>query len=63
MAVYALTRLLTEHVECQQALDHGSPMGLSPWPLPPMYKEGLTNALYYLNQYARLLGREPRVTA
>jgi len=62
VAVYALSRLLIESAEYQRALDDGKPVGFSSWPLPASYSEGVISAIHYLNQYAKMLGREPRVT-
>jgi len=60
--VFALTCLLIESEASERGLEAPNPDALGSWPLSSRYVVGITAAIDYLNQYARLLGREPRVT-
>jgi len=62
VAVFALTCLLIESEASERGLEAPAPDALGSWPLSSRYVVGVSAAIDYLNQYARLLGREPRVT-
>ena len=61
LAVLALTRLRVESEQCRSAQARGFPGRPLPWPLPVAVTTSLGMAIYCLQQYARLLGDEPRV--
>jgi hypothetical protein len=61
LAVLALTRLRLDSEQCRHAQARGFPGRPLPWPLPAAVTAGLGTAIHCLQQYARLLGDEPRV--
>jgi len=61
LAVLALTRLRVDSEECRVAQARGFPGKPLPWPLPAAVTASLGAAIHCLQQYARLLGNEPRV--
>ena len=61
LAVLALTRLRLDSEQCRQAQARGFPGRALPWPLPVAVTANLSAAIYCLQQYAHLLGDEPRV--
>jgi hypothetical protein len=62
LAVLALTRLRVDSEQCRTAQARGFPGRPLPWPLPVAVTAGLGTAIDCLQQYARLLGNEPRVS-
>jgi hypothetical protein len=62
LAVLALTRLRIDSEQCRIAQARGFPGRPLPWPLPVAVTASLGTAIHCLQQYARLLGDEPRVT-
>ncbi|GAB2809858.1 hypothetical protein [Dyella kyungheensis] len=62
LAVLALTRLRIDSGQCRVAQARGFPGRPLPWPLPAAVTASLGTAIHCLQQYARLLGDEPRVT-
>ena len=62
LAVLALTRLRLDSEQCRHAQARGFPGRPLPWPLPVAITASLGTAIHCLQQYARLLGDEPRVT-
>lgn len=58
IAVYTLERLLMDSDAYAHAQAHGLPSKPLRWPLSPYFSEHLREALYYLDQYARMLGRK-----
>ena len=61
LAVLALTRLRVDSEQCRNAQVRGFPGRPLPWPLPVAVTASLGTAIDCLQQYARLLGDEPRV--
>jgi hypothetical protein len=61
LAVLALTRLRVDSEQCRHAQARGFPGRPLPWPLPVAVTASLGTAIHCLQQYARLLGDEPRV--
>jgi hypothetical protein len=61
LAVLALTRLRLDSEQCRHAQARGFPGRPLPWPLPVAVTASLGTAIHCLQQYARLLGDEPRV--
>ena len=61
LAVLALTRLRVDSEQCRHAQARGFPGRPLPWPLPVAVSASLGTAIHCLQQYARLLGDEPRV--
>jgi len=61
LAVLALARLRLDSEQCRHAQARGFPGRALPWPLPAAVTAQLGTAIYCLQQYARLLGDEPRV--
>jgi len=61
LAVLALTRLRIDSEQCRHAQARGLPGRALPWPLPVAVSANLGTAIHCLQQYARLLGDEPRV--
>jgi len=61
LAVLALTRLRLDSEQCRHARARGFPGRPLPWPLPVAVTASLGTAIQCLQQYARLLGNEPRV--
>ena len=61
LAVLALTRLRVDSEQCRHAQARGFPGRALPWPLPVAVTANLSTAIHCLQQYARLLGDEPRV--
>jgi len=61
LAVLALTRLRLDSEQCRHAQSRGFPGRPLSWPLPVAVTASLGTAIHYLQQYARLLGDEPRV--
>ena len=61
LAVLALTRLRLDSEQCRHAQARGFPGRPLPWPLPVAVTANLGTAIHCLQQYARLLGDEPRV--
>ena len=61
LAVLALTRLRLDSEQCRHAQARGFPGRALPWPLPVAVTASLGTAIHCLQQYARLLGDEPRV--
>jgi len=61
LAVLALTRLRIDSEQCRHAQARGFPGRPLPWPLPVAVTASLATAIQCLQQYARLLGDEPRV--
>ena len=61
LAVLALTRLRVDSEQCRHAQARGFPGRPLPWPLPMAVSASLGTAIHCLQQYARLLGDEPRV--
>jgi hypothetical protein len=61
LAVLALTRLCVDSERCRVAQAQGFPGRPLPWPLPVAVTASLGTAIHCLQQYARLLGDEPRV--
>ena len=61
LAVLALTRLRVDSEHCRHAQARGFPGRPLPWPLPVAVTATLGTAIHCLQQYARLLGDEPRV--
>ena len=61
LAVLALTRLRVDSEQCRVAQARGFPGRPLPWPLPVAVTASLGTAIHCLQQYARLLGNEPRV--
>ena len=61
LAVLALTRLRLDSEQCRHAQARGFPGRALPWPLPVAVTATLGTAIHCLQQYARLLGDEPRV--
>jgi hypothetical protein len=63
LAVLALTRLRYDSEQCRKAQARGFPGRPLEWPLPVVVTASLGTAIQCLQQYARLLGHEPRVNA
>ena len=61
LAVLTLTRLRLDSEQCRHAQARGFPGRPLPWPLPVAVTASLGTAIHCLQQYARLLGDEPRV--
>ncbi len=61
LAVLALTRLRYDSEKTRQARARGFPGRLLEWPLPMVVTASLGTAIQCLQQYASLLGHEPRV--
>jgi len=61
LAVLALSRLCLDSDQCRKAQARGFPGRPLLWPLPVATTASLGTAIYCLQQYARLLGDEPRV--
>ena len=61
LAVLALTRLRLDSEQCRHAQARGFPGRALPWPLSVAVTTSLGTAIHCLQQYARLLGDEPRV--
>jgi len=61
LAVLALTRLRLDSEQCRHAQSRGFPGRALLWPLPVTVTASLGTAIHCLQQYARLLGDEPRV--
>jgi hypothetical protein len=61
LAVLALTRLRYDSEQCRQARARGFPGRPLEWPLPTVVTASLGTAIQCLQQYASLLGHEPRV--
>ncbi len=61
LAVLALTRLLHDSEQCRNAQARGFPGRQLEWPLPAVVMANLGAAIQCLQQYANLLGHEPRV--
>jgi len=61
LAVLTLTRLRVHSEQCRHAQARGFPGKPLPWPLPVTVTASLGTAIDCLQQYARLLGDEPRV--
>jgi len=61
LAVLTLTRLRLDSEQCRYAQARGFPGRTLPWPLPVAVTTSLGTAIHCLQQYARLLGDEPRV--
>ncbi|GAB2799000.1 hypothetical protein [Dyella kyungheensis] len=61
LAVLALTRLRIDSEQCRHAQARGFPGRPLSWPLPVAVTASLGTAIHCLQQYARLLGDEPRV--
>ena len=61
LAVLALTRLRLDSEQCRHAQARGFPGSPLPRPLPAAVTASLGTAIHCLQQYARLLGDEPRV--
>jgi hypothetical protein len=61
LAVLALSRLRLDSEQCRHAQARGFPGRALPWPLPVAVTASLGMAIHCLQQYARLLGDEPRV--
>jgi len=61
LAVLALTRLRVDSEQCRHAQARGFPGRPLSWPLPVAVSASLGTAIHCLQQYARLLGDEPRV--
>ena len=61
LAVLTLTRLRVDSEQCSHAQARGFPGRPLPWPLPVAVTASLGTAIHCLQQYARLLGDEPRV--
>jgi hypothetical protein len=61
LAVLALTRLRYDSEQRRQARARGFPGRLLEWPLPVVIAASLGTAIQCLQQYASLLGHEPRV--
>ncbi len=61
LAVLALTRLRYDSEQCRQARARGFPGRPLEWPLPVLVTASLGTAIQSLQQYASLLGHEPRV--
>ena len=61
LAVLALTRLRIDSEQCRVAQARGFPGRPLSWPLPAAVTASLGTAIHCLQQYARLLGNEPRV--
>ena len=61
LAVLALTRLRLDSEQCRHAQARGFPGRPLLWPLPVAVTASLGTAIHCLQQYARLLGDEPRV--
>ena len=62
LAVLALTRLRVDSEQCRNAQAQGFPGRPLPWPLPAVVTANLGTAFCCLERYARLLGKEHRVT-
>jgi hypothetical protein len=62
LAVLALTRLRVDSEQCRHAQELGFPCRPLPWPLPAATTANLGTAIHCLQQYARLLGDEHRVS-
>ena len=60
LAVLALTRLRVDSEQCRHAQARGFPGRPLPWPLPVAVTASLGTAIHCMQQYARLLGDEPR---
>ena len=61
LAVLALTRLRADSEQTRHAQARGFPGRPLQWPLPVAVTASLGSAIHCLQQYARLLGDEPRV--
>ena len=61
LAVLALTRLRVDSEQCHNAQARGLPGRPLEWPLSVAATASLGTAIHCLQQYARLLGHEPRV--
>jgi len=61
LAVLALSRLCLDSDQCRKAQVQGFPGRPLLWPLPVATTASLGTAIHCLQQYARLLGEEPRV--
>ena len=63
LAVLALSRWRHDSEQCRAARARGFPGRPLEWPLPTAVTASLGTAIHGLQQYARLLGHEPRVNA
>jgi hypothetical protein len=63
LAVLALTRLRVDSEQCRKAQAQGFPGRPLEWPLSVAVTASLGTAIHCLQQYASLLGHEPRVNA
>jgi len=61
LAVLALSRLRADSEQCRIVQARGFPGRPLPWPLPVAVTASLGTAIHCLQQYALLLGDEPRV--
>src|SRR5690349_12247628 len=61
LAVLALTRLRVDSEQCRKAQARGFPGRPLEWPLSVAVTASLGTAIQCLQQYASLLGHEPRV--
>ena len=61
LAVLALARLRVDSEQCRHAHARGFPGRPLQWPLPVAVTASLGTAIQCLQEYARLLGDEPRV--
>ena len=61
LAVLALSRLRVESEQCRHAQARGFPGRPLQWPIPVTVTANLGTAIQCLQQYARLLGNEPRM--
>ncbi|WP_130618791.1 hypothetical protein [Dyella amyloliquefaciens] len=61
LAVLALSRLRHDSEQCRKAQARGFPGRPLEWPLPVALTASLGTAIHCLQQYASLLGHEPRV--
>ena len=61
LAVLALTRLRVDSEQCRKAQARGFPGRPLEWPLSVAATASLGTAIHCLQQYASLLGHEPRV--
>jgi hypothetical protein len=63
LAVLTLTRLRHDSEQCRKAQARGFPCRSLVWPLSAAETTSLGTAVECLQQYARLLGHEPRVSS
>jgi hypothetical protein len=61
LAVLALSRLRVDSEQCRKAQARGFPGRPLEWPLSVAVTANLGTAIHCLQQYASLLGHEPRV--